>query len=148
MTIVISHDGPRKPQIAVVTGSKVPCNGCTACCQRDLIFLHPEHGDDPRNYPGNVMEAKHPLTGEQGLALKHKPNGGCVYVTDAGCSIHGKAPAICREFDCRRLAKSLLDLPRPERRRWQRMLGGQHLLSAEVFEAGKARMHTLKEDAA
>jgi len=78
--------------------ARVPCNGCTACCQNDLIMLHPEMGDDPTRYA--CHPAVNPITGQPGWALDHKPGGGCVYLGEAGCTIHPAHPAICREFDC------------------------------------------------
>lgn len=77
----------------------VPCNGCTTCCQNELLFLHPEDGDNPAEYL--TQRVLHPLTGRPGLALKQKPNGDCMYLGISGCTIHDRAPAICREFDCR-----------------------------------------------
>jgi len=42
------------------------------------------------------------------LILQHKPNGDCIYLDrKVGCSIHGNAPAICKEFDCRRIYKKI-----------------------------------------
>lgn len=114
----------------------VPCNGCTACCQSDLIMLKPEYGDDPDLY--DTMPMINPMTGAKGLALKHKPEGGCIYLGETGCTIHGHAPFICRTFDCRRFVKNL---SRADRRRYVRL----GLLGKDVIEAGRQRMHTLKE---
>jgi Fe-S-cluster containining protein len=125
----------------MTVSANVPCNGCTACCQTDLIFIHPEMGDDPNLY--DVAPAFNPLTNESGMALKHKPGGGCVYVTDKGCGIHGHQPAVCREFDCRKLYRQLFSIPRPERRRLQKKLNKNHLLAPAVIEAARARLHTL-----
>jgi Fe-S-cluster containining protein len=33
--------------------------------------------------------------------LKHKANGDCVYLGESGCTIHGRAPVMCRVYDCR-----------------------------------------------
>jgi Fe-S-cluster containining protein len=124
----------------------VPCNGCTACCQRDLIFLKPELGDVVETY--ETFAATNPLTGEQGIALKHKPGGGCIYVDEHGCTIHDRAPVVCREFDCRALYLKLFSIPRPERRRLQAKFRKRNLMSKEVMDAARARLHTLKEKAA
>lgn len=84
----------------------VPCNGCTSCCWHDRVFLGPQ--DDPRAFRWHV---------EGGYAvLDRQPNGACVYVTDAGCSIHGSAPDICQRMDCRELYQRT-----PPERREQRM---------------------------
>jgi Fe-S-cluster containining protein len=97
----------------------VPCNGCTACCRFDLILLHPEDGDVVMLY--ETMEIINPMTGEPALALKHKPGGGCIYLGDGGCTIHGRAPVICKAFDCRRFYRdSYMGRPRHVRRRMMR----------------------------
>jgi hypothetical protein len=36
--------------------------------------------------------------------LAHKPNGDCIYLDEHGCSIHGRAPSLCRVADCRSIA--------------------------------------------
>jgi hypothetical protein len=68
----------------------VPCDGCTACCERDMVFLHPELGGR--------------------YALAHGPDGSCVYLTPTGCGIHPRRPAVCREMDCR----TFLDMPQAQ----------------------------------
>lgn len=118
----------------LVQRSNVPCNGCTLCCQNDLLILHPEMGDDPNAY--ETMRCVNPITGKPALALAHKKEGGCIYLGDNGCTIHDKAPAICREFDCRKL---FLSMTRPERRR--AIKAG--LADKGVFEMGRARLPSL-----
>lgn len=78
----------------------VPCNGCTLCCQNDLLRLLP--GDDPSQYE----TMPHPLMPGQ-LALAHKPEGSCVYLGSTGCSIHERRPQMCREMDCRIVAQRM-----------------------------------------
>lgn len=91
----------------------VPCNGCTLCCQNDMIFLHPEMGDDPAQY--ETVEARHPFTGQMGHMVAKKPGStDCIYLGEGGCTIHGRAPSICRVFDCGKLFASRT---RAERRR-------------------------------
>ena len=76
---------------------EVPCNGCTLCCQQDAIRLLPE--DNPAEY----QTVPHPhIAGA--LMLAHKQNGECIYLNEYGCSIHRKAPSLCRGADCRTLA--------------------------------------------
>jgi hypothetical protein len=36
--------------------------------------------------------------------IAHKPNGDCIYLDEQGCSIHDRAPSLCRSADCRSLA--------------------------------------------
>jgi hypothetical protein len=121
--------------------SEVPCNGCTACCKNDVIFLRDE--DNPKDY--DTVWTIHRSTGIGGLALKRKENGHCIYlIEDKGCSIHGRAPYNCRIFDCRKTWRDYLSLPRPQRRRLMKELQRQHLFGGEVVAAAKARMHTLE----
>jgi hypothetical protein len=75
----------------------VPCNGCTLCCQGDAIRLTEE--DNPADY----ITELHPYI-PNALMLAHKPNGDCIYLDEKGCSIHDRAPALCRSADCRSIA--------------------------------------------
>lgn len=82
--------------------SNVPCNGCTACCHDDVIFLHPDFGDDPSQYQTRELT----IRGETHIVLAKDPTGKhCVYLGRNGCTIHDRAPAVCREFDCAGLVK-------------------------------------------
>lgn len=81
-----------------VTETVLPCNGCTACCERDIVFLHPEYGDKPKKY---VTQ----MAGDR-IALAHKKLGGCIYLDQGqGCSIWARRPVVCQEMDCRRLLR-------------------------------------------
>jgi hypothetical protein len=75
----------------------VPCNGCTLCCQGDAIRLTEE--DNPAEY----LTEPHPYIPGV-LMLAHKPNGDCIYLDESGCSIHDRAPSLCRSADCRSIA--------------------------------------------
>jgi hypothetical protein len=75
----------------------VPCDGCVLCCQGDAIRL--EREDIARGY----LSEPHPYV-PGALMLAHKANGDCVYLGDSGCTIHGRAPALCRAADCRSVA--------------------------------------------
>jgi Fe-S-cluster containining protein len=82
--------------------AEVACNGCTLCCRSgELILVTEEDGDYPYEVEpvvigGEPME----MHGQPIMGLKRRPDGSCVYVTDAGCAIHGHAPMTCRVFDC------------------------------------------------
>jgi hypothetical protein len=78
--------------------SAVPCDGCTRRCHNDLVRLLP--GDNESQY----LTQPHPALRGQ-LALAHKPNGDCVYLGERGCTIHDTKPRMCREMDCRNLAR-------------------------------------------
>jgi Fe-S-cluster containining protein len=75
----------------------VPCSGCTLCCEGDAVKLEPE--DMQKNYITEI----HPYI-KNSLMIAHKPNGDCIYLLENGCSIHDKAPSLCRSADCRSLA--------------------------------------------
>jgi hypothetical protein len=98
----------------------VPCNGCTACCRNNLVLLMPGEGDIPEAYERQRIEA-----GVEALA--HQPNGDCWYLGQNGCTIHNRKPVRCRAFDCRRF---ILSTPR-------------ELIPDDIYQAGKARAHTL-----
>lgn len=112
----------------------VPCAGCRVCCINDAIILHPECGDDVSAF--DAVAIKHPLTGKPAMMLKHKANGECVYLGASGCTIHDRAPAICREYDCR---KQYLAMPRSDRRR----LVALGYMRKDQFNEGRKRAHTL-----
>jgi uncharacterized protein len=113
--------------------ANVPCNGCTACCRHEAILLLPEHGDRIEDYDYEMVGSI--------AVVRLKPNGDCVYLGEHGCTIHDRAPVICRAFDCRRF---YLSRTRNERR----MLAsrkGTGIASREVLDAGRARLNTLPE---
>jgi hypothetical protein len=91
----------------------VPCNGCTLCCRHDLIVLKPSMGDDPSAYDCVPLSPKDvgPLAAlqppEDSRWRLRQVGGRCVYATPKGCRIHDRAPVVCREFDCRRMVRSL-----------------------------------------
>jgi Fe-S-cluster containining protein len=70
------------------------------------------------------------------VQLAHRANGDCVYLGDNGCTIHDRAPTVCRLFDCRTL---FTGTTRNERR--AAIKSGD--TSKEVFAAGRERLHTL-----
>jgi Fe-S-cluster containining protein len=114
--------------------SKVNCNGCTLCCCGDLIFLHPEDGDDPGQYDTKVV--RNPLTGRLGLALKHKDNGECIYLGADGCAIHDRSPVICQEFNCAKYYKAFI---RRYNKKERKELEAKGFIAKDVFEEGKKR---------
>ncbi len=86
--------------------ASIPCGACTLCCRnRTAIILHPEKGDDPRDY-GTLVALQHPLQPARTVyRLAHKADGSCIFLGPFGCSIWAKRPVMCRDFDCRVLAQ-------------------------------------------
>ena len=109
--------------------ANVPCNGCTACCRNQVVVLFPEHGDDL-----TILSRHIDLGGA--VILMDAENGDCIYLENGKCSVYEHRPAMCRAFDCRDMFRSL---SRAQRRRMVRDGTG----SEEIFDAGRARLHTL-----
>lgn len=104
----------------------VPCGACRICCQKSLILILPEHGDDPLQYRTKQLNG---LT-----VLEHKENGDCIYLDEHGCSIHGRAPIICRVYSC-------VDQYRSMSRAERKQAIKDKLLSKDVVDAARARLH-------
>jgi Fe-S-cluster containining protein len=107
--------------------TNVPCGSCRLCCQSLMVPLHPEHGDDPSSYITATLYA--PGKPPQMILDRHS-NGDCVYLNENGCTIHDRAPWVCREFDCRTYFK---EKTRNERRE----LIKKDNLSKGLFDRGK-----------
>ena len=52
-------------------------------------------GDDPEQYDTEPIT----INGRQIFVLRRQPNGDCIYL-DGGCTIHDRAPTVCRVYDC------------------------------------------------
>jgi len=63
----------------------------------------PEKGDNAFDYQTAMCytPGKTPY-----LILDRKDNGDCIYLGPDGCTIHGRAPWVCRDFDCRNTFKN------------------------------------------
>lgn len=109
----------------------VACGSCRACCVGEAIALFPEDGDVVASYETRQIE----IGGALVTVLRQRPDGSCVYLGENGCTIHDRAPVICRSFSCVGLYLRLMKLPRTERRR-EPVKG---ILAGEVCQAGKAR---------
>lgn len=108
--------------------SDVPCNGCTACCQRDRIVLTSQ--DDPNIYLWH-------FEGEDRV-LNRRDNGQCIYLGQTGCNKYKERPESCRKFDCR-----ILFLITPKTKRRIRIEQNQTMRA--VYAAGRARLKTLEQ---
>lgn len=122
----------------MTTRASVPCDGCRLCCQgNNLVTLHPEDGDVVASYAHHQIT--NPLTGATGFALDRLANGDCVYLGPDGCTIHDRAPAMCRKFDCR--AQYLLS--RKFNREDRRRMHAQGVLTRDMLEAGRRLLDKL-----
>ena len=109
--------------------ANVPCGSCRACCKADLIVLFPEHGDDVSSYV-------HILAPNGVAALRRNGDGTCVYLGLDGCTIHDRAPYICRLFDCRDMFRSMS-------RNKRRAMLKDGMIDKEVLNAGRQRLNTI-----
>lgn len=110
----------------------VPCGDCRLCCRSDVIMLLPDEGDVVESYEHIVVD----LPEGRGAILKKGADGNCIYLGPEGCTIHDRAPLICRVFDCRRwfLSKTRIE---------RRAMVKSGLADADIFEAGRKRAHTM-----
>ena len=107
-----------------VKDATVECGSCRLCCKRTRVPLVEGH-DDPRAYVTEVSS--------DGLVvLPHKDNGDCHYLSESGCSIHGRAPVVCRRFSCVAHYKGLTSSQ-------QRKAVRSGLTSKEVLREGRRR---------
>jgi len=113
--------------------ASVPCGSCHLCCKSEVLALLPDEGDDVSSYDHDLIDI--PNMGQIPV-LKHKPNGDCVYLGEDGCTIHDRAPFICRIFDCRRWYQSHT---RAERRK----MIANSVATRDVFDAGRERLDSL-----
>jgi Fe-S-cluster containining protein len=96
--------------------------------------LYPEHGDKLENYQTITIQ---PPGMEPMIVLDRYLNGDCVYLGPAGCTIYGKAPYVCRQFDCR---KTFLNSTRPGRKKAIK----EGSMTKEIFDRGRELVGTLK----
>lgn len=69
----------------------IDCGTCRACCHQVVVL-----GDDESGYDAETISTP---AGTIRLLRRH-PDGSCIYLTAAGCSIYADRPACCRVFDC------------------------------------------------
>jgi Fe-S-cluster containining protein len=116
--------------------AKVECGSCRICCHNEIIML--VDGDDPTDYDTHELAFPNSVTGAPiTFALKHRPDGACIYLGDDGCTIYDRRPRICRVFTCVGWVETILSrTTRAERRR--NFATGK--LDRATFDAGLARL--------
>lgn len=113
----------------------VPCGSCKRCCRgNSTVMLLPQEGDVVESYEHEIMDL--PGAG-RGAVLKRQPNGDCVYLGENGCTIHDRAPSVCRVFDCRGAYLAFMDHPRHERR----MMVSRGYIDREILAVGKTMLN-------
>lgn len=108
--------------------AEVPCGTCRQCCRgNSMVILLADEGDDVASYEHDIIDL--PVAG-RGPVLKRQPNGDCVYLGPNGCTIHDRAPVMCRIFDCRGLVRA-------HPRRELRAMVAKGLLDKDIVEQGR-----------
>jgi Fe-S-cluster containining protein len=135
---VIVNEPTVKPQD---TRAHVLCGKCRACCQHETVVLQPAKGDVVDSYlhwimDGPIVEATARSLGIDAKTLpvlQRQSNGDCIYLGPKGCTIHDRAPVMCRLFDCRKFYVKYGRAGQPQ-------INQKH---NPIIEAGKKRLNTL-----
>lgn len=115
--------------------AQVPCGTCKLCCQgKTAVLIMPEYGDDASTYETTDRPVPDFPPMEDVLFLKFKPNGDCFYLGDNGCTIHGRAPYMCRIFDCREQHKMYTKKQREE-------LSKKSIIDGKILRRGAILLH-------
>jgi hypothetical protein len=121
----LDNPGPRPAAV-------VPCGSCRRCCQgNSIVMLLEQEGDLIESYQHEFVNL--PGAG-RGPILKRTADGDCVYLGESGCTIHDRAPVVCRVFDCRGAYSAFMTHPRPDRRRMVK----SRAVDPEILDRGRA----------
>lgn len=92
-----------------VDGS-VPCDGCVGCCTSSkFVHIHPEDEQAISAIPRELLFQAPGLPNGYCL-LGYDQQGHCPMLKDGQCSIYGARPRTCRQFDCRVLAATGVEI--------------------------------------
>ena len=82
------------------------CNACSRCCYDKRIMVNPyELARLARNRGVSTTEMIADFTVGGGVALKTQPNGACVFLGPAGCTVHADRPLVCRLYPLGRIVQ-------------------------------------------
>ena len=99
----MSDSGPADPSATHLPLKKFECQRCNECCrQRGFVYLKKEEeeriaaflGLDPFEFVNRFCE----LVDRVKLVLKKNPDESCVFLSNAGCSVHPVKPVQCVDF--------------------------------------------------
>jgi len=94
-----------------------------------MVMLFPLY-DDLASYDHVILQT---TKGAIPVLRRKKPSGECVYLGEHGCTIHDRAPRMCREYDCRIVYAKDMQRPRAERRRMLK----EGSIDRALFERGR-----------
>ena len=127
------------------TETKVNCENCSACCQRDIIGLVKE--DNPKDYP-EAQQIPEESVLYKAIITKVPQFSGwliprhgnhCIYLVEGKCGIYHKRPAMCKAFSCVLLVEKIMaNTTRKERR-----LNLQ--IDPSIWKAGVQRIHAKRQ---
>src|SRR6516162_2463604 len=99
------------------------------CCRTQLVMLFANY-DDIDSYDHVILQT---AQGAIPVLRRKKPSGECVYLGEHGCTIHDRAPRMCREYDCRIVYQKDMKRPRAARRRMLK----EGSIDRALFERGR-----------
>lgn len=81
----------------------LPCGDCRRCCTDwQVVGVTKQElrrfAFDVEPIPAHIDQT---FMARFAAILRRRENGDCVYLGDRGCTIHERAPHVCRVFDCR-----------------------------------------------
>jgi Fe-S-cluster containining protein len=75
------------------------CQVCSACCVNKAIRVAPyEALRLARNLSLTTTEFYQTCTEEEGIILRNKPDGSCLFLGSRGCGVYPDRPLVCRLF--------------------------------------------------
>jgi len=98
----MSDSGPAAPLVFGLELSSpfsFKCQACGACCHNKAIDIGPhEAARLAANRGLPVEEFRRTFAEEDGMTLRNRPNGSCVFLDRARCAVHPDRPLVCRMF--------------------------------------------------
>jgi len=86
-----------------IPSQRYDCHGCTNCCRDLVVQLTPSDREriDAGGWADRLGVSPYVRAGRM-IALNHKPDGGCVFLSDEGrCRIHAENGAAAKPLACR-----------------------------------------------
>lgn len=83
----------------VAGNARVPCGDCRECCWHDHVEINPTY-----DQPEDVAHLDTVQLEDGTTVLRQMPDGRCVHLGDAGCTVYAHRPKACRAYDCRMYA--------------------------------------------
>jgi Fe-S-cluster containining protein len=83
------------------------CQACRRCCYGKRIQVNPyELARLARNLGTTTTDMIGRFTVNGGTALANQPDGACIFLGDAGCTVHPDRPLVCRLYPLGRIVQA------------------------------------------